>query len=142
MGLFGGFGSGNEKQERKMPTSAMLFLRLAIGGYLLYLAYQLFVDRATGSIALPVLIPILIVFTVAGLIIVVISLGDLTKGRYQGGHGEIYETEDDAVKEAVDGTLVQETAEDNAANTTIEASVVQELLEESEVHDAGKTSAE
>ena len=85
--------------KSKYPTSIMLFLRVFIGGYLRYLAYQL-ISTTDTSMSMPVKYGFCSVFIIAGLGLIILSLKMMIKGQYQGGFGDV--SEDDEIEEKSD----------------------------------------
>ena len=77
----------------KLPTSMMLFLRIFIGGYLCYLAYQL-LNTSDISISQTLIYVICTVFFIAGGIIIILSLKMILRGEYLGGFGDTQNDEE------------------------------------------------
>ena len=84
-----GFGNkdGEEKKKSNIPSSTMLTIRAIIGGYLVYLAYDLFTTR-DGNISFPLLVLICIVFAVVGGAACIHGVYCLYKGIYDGGKND------------------------------------------------------
>ncbi len=76
----------NKNSEPRPTTSMMLIIRIAVGGYLEYLAFSL-----KDSIEMPVnssnllIVIATVVFLIAGLLFIIFPLRDLLQGRYEGG---------------------------------------------------------
>lgn len=83
--------------KSKYPTSIMLFLRVFIGGYLMYLAYQL-ISTADTSMSMPVKYGFCGVFIIAGLGLIILSVKMMIKGQYQGGFGDVSDEEDNVLQ--------------------------------------------
>ncbi len=86
---------GNEKKKYYYSKN-MLFIRMLIGGYLVYLAYSLIdsyiknADKAAeSSMPLPVLIIASVIFMAVGLVVAILSLKGLIKGEYKDGKADI-----------------------------------------------------
>ncbi len=82
-----------EKQEKKkkqsLPTKGMLSIRVLAGGYLIYSAYELFTGlEGAGTRDLIIFIIAAILFTVAGIILAIISVKAMMEGKYVGGSGD------------------------------------------------------
>lgn len=98
----------NKNNEPRPTTSMMLIIRIAVGGYLEYLAFSLYDGLERPITSSNMLIAIATgVFFVAGLIFIALPLRDLLQGRYEGGvndpnveKNEVVEATDEA--EAVD----------------------------------------
>ena len=75
--------------KNRYPTKAMLVIRVAIGVYLLYQSYQLYRDRAEGSIPIWELAVILTLFVAASIFSIVYSAYLYLKGMYAGGPADI-----------------------------------------------------
>ncbi len=76
----------NKNNEPRPTTSMMLIIRIAVGGYLEYLAFSLYdgLERPINSSNMLIAIATG-VFFVAGLIFIALPLRDLLQGRYEGG---------------------------------------------------------
>ncbi|MFI3212681.1 MAG: hypothetical protein R3Y24_05005 [Eubacteriales bacterium] len=95
-----------EKQEKKkkqsLPTKGMLSIRILAGGYLIYSAYELFTGlEGAGARDLIIFIIAAIVFTVAGIILAIISVKAMMEGKYVGGSGDANEL--DEITHELDG---------------------------------------
>ena len=75
--------------KRRFPTKLMLLIRVAVGGYVLYLSYTLFRDRAAGSIQPLPLALILVIFVICGAGVIAHSAYLYFKGMYEGGPADI-----------------------------------------------------
>lgn len=101
-----------------MPTKIMLTIRLIVGGYLIYLAYDIreSVFSPDGNI---VFIIAAIIFIVCGGIIVAFSARDLLTGRYLGGPLDTSEQEETTSTSDVDETAsISDTGETNSGDQT------------------------
>lgn len=100
----------NKSKNPKLPTSIMLFLRIFIGGYLCYLAYQIMTGGDTT--ANPIVVYVFsVIFVIAGIGLIILSLKMIIRGEYQGGFGDI---------EAKNEEIIDETkTEENVDNNTI-----------------------
>lgn len=105
----------NNKRTGRIPTKAMLTMRLVIGAYLIYLAYGLgksvYGHTADSPLAMVVFA---VLFTVGGIWIIWMSVRDLMNGNYsEGGFGAATQEDDaaesdDAEDEAVEGEVLAE----------------------------------
>ena len=94
----------NKNNEPRPTTSMMLIIRIAVGGYLEYLAFSLYDGLERPITSSNMLIAIATgVFFVAGLIFIALPLRDLLQGRYEGGvndpnvgKGEVADVTDEA----------------------------------------------
>lgn len=85
----------NNKKKALLPKSSLI-IRLIAGGYLIYLAYELFMGLGanTGEGApMGVTIGAAFVFTICGVILVIINGRDFLKGNFQGGSMDVSEEE-------------------------------------------------
>lgn len=73
-----------KKNNRRVSTVPMLMMRIVVGAYLLYLAYQVFTLSDT-EINRTLLICFSVLFLVGGVISAFMGLKDLIKGVYVGG---------------------------------------------------------
>lgn len=91
--------------QRRLPTQFMLLAKALIGGYLIYMAWQLFQNILGGKESQPVFLGcFLILFAIAGAGIMVSSLKDLLQGRYAGGRLDVIPDEEEK------GEILQETS--------------------------------
>ncbi len=76
---------GQNDNNRGLPDRAVLTIRLIIGGYLLYIDYQIFDDvmRRQG-ISKYVMIAFMILFALAGSILIVLSIKGLFRSEEPG----------------------------------------------------------
>ena len=103
------------KPNRRFPTKVMLLIRVAVGGYVLYLSYTLFRDRAAGSIQPLPLALILIIFVICGVGVIAHSAYLYLKGMYEGGPADVEVDEEEHTDETAtvtDQTLSTEGAVD------------------------------
>lgn len=114
----------NNEKKKYYYSKNMLFIRMLIGGYLVYLAYSLIesyisnADRVSNSsMPVPVLIIASVIFMAVGLAVAILSLKGLIKGEYKGGKADSSEEEcsEEAIEENVveEGTAEEITAEQN-----------------------------
>lgn len=76
--------------KKNYPTSMMLFIRVFIGGYLMYLSYQL-TTGGENSMNRAVSMAFVVLFSLAGIALIIISLKMMIKGEYQGGMADFDE---------------------------------------------------
>ena len=84
-----------DKKKTLVPKSTLV-IRLIAGGYLIYLAYELFMGlgaNTTDGAPMGVSIAAALVFAICGLILVIFSGRDFIKGNFQGGIMDISEEE-------------------------------------------------
>lgn len=77
----------NDKKKPLVPKSTLI-IRLIAGGYLIYLAYELFMGLSTKTVEgapMGVSIASAVVFCICGLVLVFFSGRDFLKGNFQGG---------------------------------------------------------
>ncbi|MCR5267733.1 MAG: hypothetical protein K6E16_04385 [Lachnospiraceae bacterium] len=86
------------KNNSRFPTKIMLLIRVAVGGYVLYLSWQLFSTRDTGNMHPALLAVILALFVICSLSVIIHSAYLYMKGMYAGGPADV-EVED-SVEEA------------------------------------------
>ena len=72
------------KTGKSYPTQTLLAIRALVGGYILYLAYGLFTSKDELT---PLMWGAAIVFIVAGVALVVLSVKHFICGEYEGGRG-------------------------------------------------------
>ena len=85
-----------DKKKALLPKSSLI-IRLIAGGYLIYLAYELFMGLGanTGEGApMGVTIGAAVVFAICGLILVIMNGRDFLKGNFQGGIMDVSKEED------------------------------------------------
>ena len=109
-------GNENKKENTNktvLPNQAMLFLRGAIGCYLMYLAYELIRDESRVA-PRPVIIICAVLFAIAGVVLVVWIIRSWIRGEYIGGKAdtsveeEYTEYEEDFTEEEQDETKLEE----------------------------------
>lgn len=96
------------KNNHKGPTQMNLYLRIVVGGYLVYLAYDIFKLRDTQAAEYWVMMLFVLLFTVAGAGFAAVSIKGLIKKEYydpnndSGGGEQIIDApaEDIAVEES------------------------------------------
>ncbi len=87
---------GLRDNNRGLPDRAVLTIRLIIGGYLLYIDYQIFDDvMQRQGISKYVMIAFMVLFALAGSILIVLSIRGLFRSEEPGmpKEEEIPETE-------------------------------------------------
>ena len=101
----------DKKAKKALPTQGMLGIRLIVGGYLVYLAYDIL---STESVMVPRVGIILfsILFVIAGSVIVVLTLRSFIKGEYIGGKAD--DTEDE-YEEEINQPTIDDNANDNGS---------------------------
>lgn len=105
-------GNENKKKDTNkpvLPNQAMLFLRGAIGFYLMYLAYELIRDESRVA-PRPVIIICAILFVAAGAVLVVWIIRSWIRGEYIGGKADL-SIEEEYVEYEEDFIEEQETGE-------------------------------
>jgi len=80
-------------KKRKLPTPMMLFMRVLVGGYLVYTSYEVYVGTKTDGNPGAFFIICAVVFAIVGAVAVVLGLRELIKGRYAGGPLDISDEE-------------------------------------------------
>ena len=83
-----------EKTGKVLPTQAMLFLRGFIGGYLMYLAYELIRDEGLVS-PRPVIVIFAVLFVLAGGCVVAWVIRSFLRGEYIGGKADVSTEEEE-----------------------------------------------
>ena len=78
--------SEEEKKSGKYPTQAVLTIRTIVGVYVLYLAYQ--VITSGNKLSIPMWAAV-ILFIVAGSVLVVMSIKHFICGEYEGGKKDV-----------------------------------------------------
>lgn len=84
------------KKKTLVPKSTLV-IRLIAGGYLIYLAYELFMGlraKTPDSAPMGVSIGAAVIFAICGLILVFFSGRDFLKGNFQGGIMDVSEGEE------------------------------------------------
>lgn len=71
--------------NRKLPTAMMLFMRILVGGYLVYTSYEVYVGTKAEGNPGAFFIICAVVFAIVGSVAVLLGLRELIKGRYVGG---------------------------------------------------------
>lgn len=90
-------GSGNKGNNtgKRLPGQNSLMIRILVGAYLLYTSYSLLDGFINGSDMNKYLLgTFILLFTVIGILLVVLSGRDLYRGKYSGGRMDP-ETEDE-----------------------------------------------
>ncbi len=86
---------------KKLPTILMLVARIAIGAYLVYLAYDMFGDLSGDGNLKYAFMAIAVVFAVFGVGAVVLGIKDMATGNYAGGAKDTQEDENVAKEEEI-----------------------------------------
>ena len=88
-------------KNRRFPTKAMLIVRAAVGGYLLYLSYGLYKDRAISTMSMAAMAAIIVIFVICGAGLLVHTGYLFMKGMYEGGPADV--SVDDKTSDVEDG---------------------------------------
>lgn len=85
----------NSKKNKQsyLPSQTMLLIRMVLGGYLLFLAYDI-VGTELLSGRRVVIIALCVIFVISGIILTSISIRSLIKGEYIGGKEDSTEEEE------------------------------------------------
>lgn len=86
----------NDKKKSLLPKSTLV-IRLIVGGYLVYLAYELILglkEKTPDGAPVGLSVGAAVVFAICGLLLVIFSGKDFLKGNFQGGTMDV-STEDD-----------------------------------------------
>lgn len=99
----------DKKQKNSLPNQAMLGIRAVVGGYLVYLAYDIL---STESVTVPRVGILLfsILFVIAGIVIVVTTVRSFIKGEYIGGKADYTE---DEYEEEINQPIIDDNVNDN-----------------------------
>lgn len=83
-----------ERKSKFYNNQTVLTIRVLVGGYVIYLAYQIFTDpnKNTWTTIFAGL------FVIIGAFLVIASLMHLIKGEYQGGKADVSDSEENEVK--------------------------------------------
>ena len=79
----------NKKKRSGLPTQMGLIFRMAAGGYLMYLAYNIY--NSSGEVQGMEKIAFaasIVLFGVIGVVVIVQSLRAMQRGEYEGGAGD------------------------------------------------------
>ena len=119
------------KKKKSLMTQGQLIMRVLVGGYLDYLAYDLFKERATSSINPIVLWIVIIFFTIAGTYFLGMALILYYRGEYKGGKKDP-EMEGSEVKDTVyDGESIETDGSEEIIKTEeIREEITEEVTEE------------
>ncbi len=117
-------GINNKKQDDKkqvLPNQAMLFLRGFIGGYLIYLAYELIRDESRTAPRMIVII-FSIIFVIAGIFILVWMIRSWIRGEYVGGKADISVDEEytEYEEETTESMIIEKTSDKDMGTSTEE----------------------
>lgn len=126
----------NKKNIKIVFTQAQLVMRMIVGGYLDYLAYDLFKERASSTMKPVVMWSFIVLFTIIGTYFLAKALYLYIIGAYKGGKldpGEDEEEEADADAEEV--LTIEETEDALATDETEGVSTTEEVVEISEETD-------
>ena len=82
-----------DKKKGLLPKSTLI-LRLIAGGYLIYLAFELFMGmESTEGAPIGVTLSAAFIFAVIGMVLVIFNGKSILKGNFQGGDLDISEKE-------------------------------------------------
>jgi hypothetical protein len=101
-----------KKQNKYLPNQSMLAIRVVLGGYLVYLAYDIISLEMLTVLRIEVIL-LAMLFGVAGLILVIITLRSFIKGEYIGGKADITEEEDE---QEIMQPVIDNSTDDNNIN--------------------------
>lgn len=101
----------NKKPKNSLPNQSMLAIRAVVGGYLVYLAYDIL---STESVTVPRIGMIIfcILFVVAGIVLIVTTVRSFVKGEYIGGKADYTE---DEYEEEINQPIIDDNADDNGS---------------------------
>lgn len=101
----------DKKTKNSLPNQSMLAIRAVVGGYLIYLAYDIL---STESVTAPRIGMILfcILFVVAGIVLITTTLRSFVKGEYIGGKADYTEDENE---EEINQPIIDDNADDNGS---------------------------
>ena len=76
----------NKKRQRVLPTQMNLIIHIVAGGYLLYLAYSIYMEIGTAAGGKKIGLGLaIIVFVAVGATVAFSALRSLKRGEYRGG---------------------------------------------------------
>ncbi|MBQ7582605.1 MAG: hypothetical protein IJU25_07275 [Lachnospiraceae bacterium] len=104
------------KNNSRFPTKIMLLIRVAVGGYVLYLSWQLFSTRDSGNMHPALLAVILALFVICSLSVIIHSVYLYMKGMYAGGPADV-EVEDSVEEAEQNSGSENVTDADNGSDT-------------------------
>jgi len=99
----------DKKAKNPLPNQGMLAIRAIVGGYLVYLAYDILSTESTTVPRIGILL-FCILFVIAGSALVVMTIRSFVKGEYIGGKADFTEDEDD---EEINQPIIDDNANDN-----------------------------
>lgn len=100
-----------DKNGKRLPTQGMLFARILVGGYLVYLGFSLFTGKAESTMNPVMLWLFIVLFSILGIFLIVQALLNYSKGNYQDG--------------ALDVGMPEETSEEDIAVVESTAEIVE-----------------
>ena len=72
----------NDKNNKNYPSQTVLTIRAIVGGYVIYLAYQIITSKSETT---PLMWAAIVLFIVAGSALVIMSVKHFICGEYEGG---------------------------------------------------------
>ncbi|MFT3982631.1 MAG: hypothetical protein QM697_01880 [Lachnospiraceae bacterium] len=97
------------KNNHKGPTQMSLYMRIVVGGYLVYLAYDIFKLRDTQASDYWFMMVSVVLFTVIGIILAAMSIKGLIKKDYYDPNND--STDQDAAAENTESEKSEEEKE-------------------------------
>jgi len=88
--------NNEKKSKRYLPTQSMLSIRVVVGVYLIYLAYDIANTEALTVSRIGIIL-FCILFVIAGIVLVITTVRSFIRGEYIGGKADF--TEDEYEKE-------------------------------------------
>lgn len=85
-----------DKKKKYLPNQSMLAIKAVLGGYLVYLAYDVMSTEILTGPRLGITL-FCILFVIAGIVLVITTVRSFIKGEYIGGKADF--TEDEYEKE-------------------------------------------
>ena len=80
----------SNKKQQYLQSQSMLIIKAFLGGYLLYLAYDVISTEVLMETRMGIVL-LCILFVVAGIVLVVMSVRSLIRGEYIGGKEDLTE---------------------------------------------------
>ena len=110
----------NKKIETKfLPSKFMLMVRMLVGAYLLYTSYTLVQSLIAGTAKNKYVFAVVVVlFTIIGIGLIIVSLWHMYKGRYVGGALDAGEPQAEVTEAEVTQAEVTQVDATEAAETT------------------------
>ncbi len=72
----------NDNNNKNYPSQTVLTIRAIVGGYVIYLAYQIITSKSETT---PLMWAAIVLFIVAGSALVIMSVKHFICGEYEGG---------------------------------------------------------